>query len=159
VLKHRVHPFSELHLLHQLHGVLPVVGDRDGFEPPAVTIAVHPEADLGARSDPLFFHALVAYNRLHVFRRPVRVAQIVGEPELNTRAGHHVIGLGRDTCLRLQGRLGSTGAVIVDIRRRQTLGRTGRFVARHRRFCVECEESDNRSSKERSELFGHDDLL
>lgn len=157
--EHRVHPFSELHLLHQFHGVPTVLGDRRGFEPPAVTIAVDPEADLGARSHPLFFHALVANNGLHVFRRPIRVAEIVGEPEFDTRSGHHVVGLGRDTCFRFQGRLGGARTVVVDIGRWQAFGRTGCFVARQRRFCAEGEESEDESSNERNEMFGHDDLL
>ncbi len=151
-------PFSELHLLHQLHGVPTVLGDHGGFEPPTIAVAVDPEADLGARSHPLFLHALIAHNGLHVFRRPVGVAEVVGEPKFDTRTGHHVVGLGRDTCFRLQGRLGSAGTIVVDIGRRQTLGRTSRFVASHRRIRAKSKRTKEESGQ-KSDNFDHDGLL
>lgn len=151
-------PFSELLLLDQLHGVPTVVGDRGGFEPPAVTQAVDPETDLGARYHPLLFHAAVANHRFHVLSRPIRVAQVVGEPEFNTRSGHHPVGRIGDTGFRLQRRLSRPGTAVVDIRRRQTLGRTGRFVAGHRRIRAKGERTEKQSKRE-SEEFGHGDLL
>lgn len=152
-------PSSELLLLDQLHGVLTVVGDRGGFEPPTIAFAIDPETDLGARYHPLLFHAAVANHRFHIFRRPVRVPQIVGEPEFDARTGHHLVGRVSDASLRLQRRFGRPGAVVVDVRWRQTLGRASRFVASHRRFRAEGEECDDGSCCGRNDVFGHDDPL